>query len=445
MSKLLRLVGILLVAVLLTPAAFGGGQAEAVAETVTLEYVLWDSAQLDAYEEAAEVFMERHPEIRIEINQLGWGDYWEDLARRLALGDAPDVWTNQLGFFRDFAVRGQMIPLDDRIAESEIIDLDAFMPGLVDLFVFEGVTYGLPKDWDTIAIIYNRELLADAGIDESELQDLTWNPDDGGTFQEMIQRLTFDQNGNNGLSPGFDRNNVARYGYAEGFDGIGAWGQTQWSWLATTLGWYHHDGTATNFNYDQPEFISMVEWMKRMTDHGYYVPFEDSIDVDAMFVAGEVPMITNGSWRIRYYVDNMGDNVGFAPVPRGPQGRNSMFNGLSDAIWSGTDHPEEAWKWVEFLATPEAQEIVGQHGPVFPAIESATEIRLKNFAEMGHDLSAFTDVAFEPDKNHYYFIAENAVTIDNIMQDAFERVWLAGDDPGERFRLANEEINALFD
>lgn len=443
MTKSAKLIALIVAGMLLAPAvALAGGQEE-VPDEVVIEYILWDSAQLPAYEEVAEAFMEQHPDITIEIEQMGWGDYWDDLTRRLAVGDAPDVWTNHVAFFLDFAERGQMMPLDDRIAESDVIDLDAFMPGLDELFVYDGNTYGLPKDWDTIAVLYNREHLAEAGIDEAELQDMTWNPDDGGSFQELAARLTIDADGVRGDEAGFDPNNVDRYGYGVDWDGA-TWGQTQFSHFPHSLGWTFHDEAGTEFYYDDPRLASTFEWFLDMIDAGYKMPYEDSVDVNELFVAGETSLTTDGSWMIGWYVDGMGDNLGFAPLPAGPEGRNSMFNGLSDAIWSGTDHPEEAWKWVEFLASPEAQEIVGSHGVVFPAVQSGTEAALEVYEDRGLDVTAYTDLAFDEDKNHLHPIVENATDIADILQDAYDRIFLADDDPATVLQTANDEIHALF-
>ena len=41
---------------------------------VTIRYQLWDSAQLPAYQAAADKFMEKNPGIKISIVQLGWDD-----------------------------------------------------------------------------------------------------------------------------------------------------------------------------------------------------------------------------------------------------------------------------------------------------------------------------------------------------------------------------------
>ena len=47
-----------------------------------------------------------------------------------------------------------------------------------------------------------------------------------------------------------------------------------------------------------------------------------------------------------------------------------MYNGLADSIWAGSKNQAAAWKWVEFLGSPDCQNIVGEKAVVFPAIPS---------------------------------------------------------------------------
>ena len=47
-------------------------------------------------------------------------------------------------------------------------------------------------------------------------------------------------------------------------------------------------------------------------------------------------MALTGSWMINWYLDNAKFEKGFAPLPVGPDGRKSMFNGLADSIWVGS-------------------------------------------------------------------------------------------------------------
>ena len=399
-------------------------------EDVTIEYVLWDAEQQPAYQAVADAFMEEHPNIEIEINQLGWGDYWDDLTRRLATGGGPDVWTNHVAYFREFAQRGQMMDLEDRIQDSDIIDLDAYMEGLADLFVHEdGGRYGVPKDWDTVAIFYNRAHLEEAGVSVEEVEQATWNPDDGGSFEDILSRLT--ANG--------------RQAMAVDYDNFGAWGQTQFSGLAASTGWTYHNDDATEFYFDDPRFIDTIQWFADMTlDTGYMASFEDTEEVPEMFASEQVSLIFDGSWMLGLHSDNLGDDMGIAMQPEGPEGRRSMFNGLSDAVNANTEHPEEAWLWAEYLGSVEAQEIVADYGVVFPAVESATEITLDVHADQGLDTSAFTELAFDPDATFLFPLTANASEVNNIMQQTFDEIFLGQVGVEEGLTSANAEINALF-
>jgi len=98
--------------------------------------------------------------------------------------------------------------------EQDAVATDIYFPGLADLWVApDGSRYGLPKDWDTVAIVADQAKLDEAGVTVEEFSAATWNPDDGGTFQELIAKLSVDANGNRGDSPDFDPGNVVQYGW----------------------------------------------------------------------------------------------------------------------------------------------------------------------------------------------------------------------------------------
>jgi hypothetical protein len=54
------------------------------------------------------------------------------------------------------------------------------------------------KDWDTIAIFYNKDMMKAAGVDPATLANLDWNPKDGGSFQQLIAKLSIDAAGKDG-------------------------------------------------------------------------------------------------------------------------------------------------------------------------------------------------------------------------------------------------------
>jgi multiple sugar transport system substrate-binding protein len=86
------------------------------------------------------------------------------------------------------------------------------------------------------------------------------------------------------------------------------------------------------------------------------------------------------------FIENSSFKVGFGLLPLGPNGRKSMFNGLADSIYVGTKHPEEAWQWVKFAASPECANIVGDSGVVFPAQQSGVERNLAARTAQGVDV-----------------------------------------------------------
>ena len=87
------------------------------------------------------------------------------------------------------------------------------------------------------------------------------------------------------------------------------------------------------------------------------------------FLAGDAALITDGSWQIGTYVNDAPFDVGFVPLPVGPQGRKSMLNSVADSIWAGTPHPEAAWAWVTYLGSVDCQLIVGEYAVTFPALQ----------------------------------------------------------------------------
>ncbi len=212
-----------------------------------------------------------NPNINVKITQYGWDDYWSKLTNGFVAGDAPDVFTDHLAKYPEFVSQEQLVPLDDTLTKDGF-NVNQYQEGLADLWKGpDGKRYGLPKDFDTIAIFYNKKLLADAGVKEADLQNLQWNPQDGGTYEKMIAHLTVDQSGKRGDEPGFDKSKVKVYGLGlDGGSGSGV-GQTQWSMYTGSNNWQFTDKNpwGTHYNYDQPAFQDTIKWFASLIEKGY--------------------------------------------------------------------------------------------------------------------------------------------------------------------------------
>ncbi|GAA3289440.1 sugar ABC transporter substrate-binding protein [Dactylosporangium vinaceum] len=410
---------------------------------VTLEYWLWDDKQQPAYQACADEFTKANPGISVKISQTAWAQYWQNLTTQLASGSAPDVWTDHASYYPQFVTSNQILDIQPFV-DRDKVDLKQYQGGLADLFVKDGKRYGLPKDWDTMALVYNTKLAGDAtGLDK-----LTWNPTDGGSFEQAIAKATVDANGKNGLDPAFDKTKVKVYGFLPEW-GDGSQGQNGWGDLAVSNGFTYLDKNpwGTKYKYDDPKLAETITWFKHITDAGYAPKYDktSTLGRDAVMDAGQAAFTIVGSWTINSYLGiGAKQAYAFAPLPSGPTGRRTAINGLSDAIYAGTKHPAEAWAWVRFLGSPACQDIVGEKAVVFPAIKSAADKALAAHKAAGRDVHVFTDEAAASGGTFFLPITDHGNEVSQIVQDTLQGVILGQTSPADGLKKANDQVNALF-
>ena len=414
-------------------------------DAVTINYGLWDSNQLPAYQQCATAFTAKNPNITVKITQQGWSDYWSGISTGFVGGTAPDVFTDHLAKFPEFVKQNQLMDIQPLI-DADKVPTDIYYPGLADLWSKDGKRYGLPKDWDTIGTVYNADMLKAAGVDPKVFDTWAWNPKDGGTFEQTIAKLTIDKNGKNGLDPAFDKANVVQYGFVlGGFQD--AYGQTGWSMFAASNGFKYNAGPwATKYNYDDPKLAETFDYLASLWLKKGYSPdaaAQTSLGNSSLFQSKKVAITLDGSWMIGTYVGSTFP-VGFGALPTGPTGRQSMFNGLADSIWVGTQHPKEAWAWVKFLASADCEDIIGKSGVVFPAIPEAAQLSFKARQDKGIDVSAFLNQANQKDGTFLFPITDNASQISTIMGDAMAQIATGKSDSATALKAANTAVNALF-
>ena len=108
--------------------------ATAGADPVTIKYWLWDSNQLPMYQNAANLFMAKNPDIKIEITQLGWDDYWNGIATGMVAGTAPDVMTNNSSKSFVFEVNNQLVDIAPLIKRDNV-DTSIYLNGVDKLWI----------------------------------------------------------------------------------------------------------------------------------------------------------------------------------------------------------------------------------------------------------------------------------------------------------------------
>ncbi|WP_112133192.1 ABC transporter substrate-binding protein [Glycomyces dulcitolivorans] len=419
-------------------AACGGDDDGAV----VLRYAFWDDNQRPAVEAMIAAFNETHPDIEVELEQNPWDDYWPGLDTQFAAEDAPDVFWDHVSRFPTFAANGVLLPLTDQIEESGL-DTSIYPAALYDTWTFEGEQYGLPKDWDSIALVYRLDALEAAGVDPAEVQGLTWNPVDGGTYVELLQKLTLDANGDNALSPDFDSENIVQYGTAMG----SSTGQTDWWNYGVQNGCALQTEPWGEYAIDAPECVEALQFTADLYNKwNVAVPAEVTNQPNGgppadYVISGQAATALDGSWTLSAYRDGIdAGDWAVANLPTGPVGSGTVINGLSHAVYAGTEHPDEAWEFVEFLGSEEAQRIAAESGSVWPGVASLNGAFADYWAGEGIDVTGFQEAAEGTAIG--YPLSMNDAAFGTAALDEFNQVWLGQKDAQAAAEAVVELANA---
>jgi multiple sugar transport system substrate-binding protein len=330
----------LFIALILNSAFLALGQT-------TIVWSYWgDPGELPPNHEVVEAFEAAHPGIDIEVQHSPWGSYFDRLQTQMAGGTAPDVMF--LNNIPSYASRGVLKPLDELIARDDF-DTSTYLEGLLEVFSHDGRIFGFARDNDTNVLYYNKDLFDAAGL---EYPSADWAWDDLRTAAKALTRTDA-------------RGRAIQYGLA-----LEKNRYPQWI--------YQNGGRivdnaldASKFYMDSPEAIEAVGFIADMILEDESVPSFDAMQelgsTTELFSTGRVAMVMTNAARIPTFLDASFDwNV--APLPSGPTGiRANTLGGAGYVISSTTQHPEEAWTFLKFLAGPEGQSIFAGTGVAVPA------------------------------------------------------------------------------
>jgi multiple sugar transport system substrate-binding protein len=346
MSKPLRLaLTAMLVAALTASAAACSDDGEAADGPVTLSYMVWDTNQVPVMKELAAAFTKEHPTVTVDVQMTPWADYWTKLRATVSGGAAPDVFWMNGPNFQLYADNKVIMPVSDQINAAKL-DLGVYPKALVDLYTFEGEVYGLPKDFDTVGVWYNKELFDAAGVAYPK-DDWTW-----ADFKAASAKLTDSAKGVYAVGANLS---AQEYYYNTIYQ---AGGQV-----------ISPDGKTSG--YDQPATIAGLRFWTDL------IKASDSPDLKTMtdtqplqlFESGKLAMYWGGSWNVSEFSKNeyTKARVDVVPLPAGVK-RATIIHGVANVVSAKTTHPEQAWEFVRFLGSKPAAEILGRNGPI-PAYE----------------------------------------------------------------------------
>lgn len=143
-------------------SASSGAQANKASGPANITFTTWaDTAEETAFKKLVAQFEAAHPTIKVKLDVVPYDQFLQDINSRLQAGNAPDAfrvtYTN-LGLYSSKQALLDLSPYVDPSFKSE------FQPAYYAAIEFDGKPYGIPHQTDTTALVYDKALLARAGV-----------------------------------------------------------------------------------------------------------------------------------------------------------------------------------------------------------------------------------------------------------------------------------------
>ncbi len=398
-----------------TGAAEAGTETASASDGSALQVDIWDNNQLDGLQQIADEWTKTSG-VPVKINVITWDQYWTLLEAGASGGQMPDVFWMHSNTAQMYMENDMLLNLDDYIAKDDAIDLSNYYDGIVSLYSSNGHQYALPKDHDTIALLYNQAIFDKYGVD---------TPTDDWTWEDVY-------NASKAITDAGKADGV--YGYAMNTSN-------------NQDGWYNfiydyggqvitddHKGTTIGSDASK----AGMEMVRKILTTAVPQTMVAESGTDSLFQSNVVGMITQGSWMVNSFYSAEGhENYKWAVLPYADVNgngscdageRQSCYNGLGWAIAANTEHPDEAYSLISYFASEEGQKKQAELGVTMAAYKGMSDAFTSAFD--GMDLSAFTKI--EDDGTLYFrpYTRKTTVWEDAIQQQGcFLDAWQDPSDP----------------
>lgn len=355
-----------------------------------VNFYYWDEAQKEGMDELINMFEASQDNIIVEPTIVPWGEYWTKLQTALPTGTGPDVFWMNIGA-PDYIEPGLLLDMTERIQEAGI-DMSKFPEAVTGMYEQDGKIYGIPKDYDGMAVYYNKSIFDEMGVEY---------PKEGWTWDDLLataQALT----------------NDTHYGIVANPD--------------SNTGYQNYVYQNGGFMMDENKMPTVnakpvVEALQFMHDMMYKYKVSPTgaeqleFGYSDMFISGQTAMITDESWNVNKYAEALGADFQIAELPQHVS-RGATTHGLAYVIAANSSNTDAAWEFVKFAATKEAQEVTAKSA--IPAYEGAADVWKTLYPDQNVEI-LLESVSYASPNPRY---AENSTEAAQILTDTISSIWL---------------------
>ncbi len=320
MRKMFSVLIVLVIAMSLMSSAF--------AETELIFWHTYSDGEEKVYlEQVLPAFEAANPDIKVNAIRMPYEGLNQQIITAVAGEVAPDLVRMDITWVAQFAKLGALIPVDQMEGFDAIL-ADA-LPGPMATTIYKDEHYGIPMNTNTTTGVFNLERLKELGFDSPPA-----------TLDELLAAA--------------DRADPSNEKWLFAVQGSFNWAMLPFIW---TLGGSITDDTFTiSTGYLNSEAtVKAVETIKSWLDQGIISScvLGEEPGTWGGIEAGNYAMVIEGPWF--YSAGEAKPNFPSSTIPS-VEGRSiSIVGGENLVMLKGTKHQEEAWKFMKFMLSPEAQ------------------------------------------------------------------------------------------
>ena len=296
--------------------------------------------------DSIKAFQAANPGVNVKWEPIAQ-DYETVLKTNLAAGTEADVFYADIFWVDSVMKTGKLLALDDYMSKSGVSKND-FVPTLINAFTYQNKTYGIPKDFNTLGLVYNKDLFKAANVPEPT-NDWTWDD-----LKNAAKKLT--SGSVVGLSLPADAARFMPFLWAAG-------------------------GDLANINNDKGQAAVDFYTGFEAKDNVSKLPSELGMGwAGEAFEKGKAAMVFEGGWLPADLNNNFKSvNYGVVQMPKGSAGKSNLIFTVSYSISAKTKNPNAAWALVNYLTGKDNQSKVLKAGFALPTRQAlASEITNQN-------------------------------------------------------------------
>lgn len=324
-------------------------------EQVELVFSDWHLAEPHwekALKEAFVIFEREHPNIKIKLDVVSYGEKETKYATEIEAGVGPDVFHLHAYSIKSFIEKGYTYDMTSFVKAEGAGFTDAWYSQTMELMKKDGKYYAMPGDFMSMVLFYNKNLFREAGLDPAR-SPKTWDE-----FLAYAKKLTRDRNGDGKIDTwGFGTIGAIDPGFELRFTPI----------------LFSHGGSYLSENnkcsaLNTPQAMEAMKYFNDLVTVHKVVPpgvtAQNPGTVRQQMANEQIAMLLGSGWTPPIVATNNPDlnalevlEAAPVPVKAGTSPKFSTTAWLSAWMISpNTKHPEEAWELVKFITSKSMEE-----------------------------------------------------------------------------------------